>query len=108
MNIVFSDLDHANHDVEAAIFREAGFDVPLLACRSEDDLIAHVADADIVLNQYAPFTRRVFQALPRLKQIIRYGVGVNNVDLAAASEAGVRYATCLIMACTKCLTTPLR
>ena len=47
MNIVFSDLDHANHDVEAAIFREAGFDVPLLACRSEDDLIAHVADCRV-------------------------------------------------------------
>ncbi|KJZ02796.1 dehydrogenase, partial [Halomonas sp. S2151] len=40
--------------------------------------------------QYAPFTRRVFEALPDLKQIVRYGVGVNNVDLEAASAAGVQ------------------
>ncbi|MGQ7249657.1 C-terminal binding protein [Halomonas sp. V046] len=90
MRIVFSDLDHADHDIEQAIFSEAGFEAPLLACRSEDDLIAQVAAADIVLNQYAPFTRRVLEALPRLKQIVRYGVGVNNVDLEAASDAGVQ------------------
>ncbi|MDW5375404.1 C-terminal binding protein [Halomonas sp. HP20-15] len=90
MRIVFSDLDHASHDIEAEIFAKAGFEVPLLNCRSEVDLIEQVADADIVLNQYAPFTKRVFDALPRLKQVIRYGVGVNNVDLAAATAAGVQ------------------
>lgn len=90
MKIVFSDLDHASHDIEDEVFTKAGFDVPLLNCRSEDDLIEQAADADIILNQYAPFTTRVFDALPKLKQIIRYGVGVNNVDLEAATSAGVQ------------------
>ena len=90
MNIVFSDLDHADHDVEQDILASAGFDAPMLACRSEQDLVDQLTDVDIALNQYAPFTRRVLEALPRLKLIVRYGVGVNNVDLEAATAAGVR------------------
>lgn len=90
MKIVFTDLDHANHDVETEIFKRAGFDVPLLECQSEDALIEQLQGVDIALNQYAPFTHRVFEALPDLKQIVRYGVGVNNVDLGAASAAGVQ------------------
>ena len=90
MNIVFSDLDHADHDIEQDILASAGFDAPMLACRSEQDLVDQLTDMDIALNQYAPFTRRVLEALPRLKLIVRYGVGVNNVDLEAATAAGVQ------------------
>jgi D-3-phosphoglycerate dehydrogenase len=90
MKIVFTDLDHANHDVETEILDRAGFAAPLLRCLNEDELIEQLAGVEIALNQYAPFTRRVFDALPDLKQIIRYGVGVNNVDLEAASAAGVQ------------------
>lgn len=90
MNIVFSDLDHADRDIERDILASAGFDAPMLACRSEQELIEQLTDADIALNQYAPFTRRVFEALPRLKLIVRYGVGVNNIDLEAATDAGVQ------------------
>lgn len=90
MKIVITDLDHADQNMEKGIFADAGLDFTLLECKSEDDLINQIQDYDIALNQYAPFTKRVFDALPNLKQIIRYGVGVNNVDLAAAKEAGVQ------------------
>lgn len=43
----------------------------------------------VAINQYAPFTERVFSALPDLKVVIRYGVGVNNIDLSAAGRHGV-------------------
>ena len=43
-----------------------------------------------LINQYAPMTEKVFAALsPELKTVVRYGVGVDNVDLAAASRYGV-------------------
>jgi len=46
---------------------------------------------NIVLNQYAPFTPKVFATLkPELRQIVRYGVGVNNIDLDAATASGVQ------------------
>ena len=90
MKIIISDLDHADHDAEALVFAAAGLKFTLLQCRTEDDLLTQAADARIVLNQYAPFTRRVIEGLPNLRQIIRYGVGTNTIDLDAASDAGVQ------------------
>ncbi|GAI91630.1 unnamed protein product, partial [marine sediment metagenome] len=37
---------------------------------------------------YAKITRRVMEALPELRIIVKYGVGVDNIDLAAAHELG--------------------
>ncbi|WP_119309088.1 C-terminal binding protein [Cohaesibacter haloalkalitolerans] len=90
MKIVITDLDHADQNMEREVFAKAGMEFDLLECKTEDDLINQIKGYNIALNQYAPFTKRVFDALPDLKQIIRYGVGVNNVDLAAAKEAGVQ------------------
>lgn len=92
MNIVISDCDHANIDQEQAVIAAAKLPAPLwLACRTEEDLIRDCKGASAILNQYAPFTRKVFAALaPDLRQVVRYGVGVNNVDLAAATEFGVQ------------------
>ena len=43
-------------------------------------------DADGIINQYAPITRRVIESLKRCKVIARYGVGVDNIDVEAATE----------------------
>jgi D-3-phosphoglycerate dehydrogenase len=91
MKIVVSDCDHASMSIEEKIFSDNGLSFTHLACRTEDDLIAQCAGFNIALNQYAPFTDRVLAALrPDLKQIVRYGVGVDNIDLAAAARHGVQ------------------
>lgn len=58
-------------------------------CRSEEEIIALAQEADAVLNCYARMTARVIEALRRCRIIARYGIGVDNVDLAAASRAGI-------------------
>jgi len=91
MKIVISDCDHASMDIETGVLGQAGLGFTLFQCKSEDDAIARCKGANIILNQYTPMTRRVIAALsPELKQIVRYGVGVNNVDLAAATDHGVQ------------------
>jgi D-3-phosphoglycerate dehydrogenase len=45
--------------------------------------------ADGVLNCYAKMTTRVIENLSRCKIIARYGIGVDNVDLLAATRAGI-------------------
>ncbi|WP_319772575.1 C-terminal binding protein [Breoghania sp.] len=90
MKVVYSDLNHSSHAIEDEILAAAGLSAPLYTCLTEDEVIDQLGEAEIVLNQYAPFTARVFEALPNLKQIIRYGVGYNNVDLEAATKAGVQ------------------
>lgn len=71
---------------EQEVCARYGLEYRLFACRTEDDLIRDLAGYAAVVNQYAPFTERVFAALPELKMVVRYGVGVNNIDLEAATR----------------------
>ena len=91
MKIVVSDCDHESMAVEEALFAASGLSYTHLACRTEDEVIEQCRGAAIVMNQYAPFTPRVYAALsPELKLIVRYGVGVDNIDLKAATQYGVQ------------------
>ncbi len=91
MKIIVTDCDHAAMDQENAVFEKEGLTYDMVQCKTEEDLIAKCKGYQIAINQYAPFTRKVLQALaPELRQIVRYGVGVNNVDVAAATEFGVQ------------------
>lgn len=52
----------------------------------EDVLVAQVRDADLVLMCYTPITRRVIENAPNLKGIVKYGVGIDAIDIEAAKE----------------------
>lgn len=88
--IVVTDCDHANMNEETAVFEKAGIPWRLCHCHTEDDLIRECKGAVSVCNQYAKFTEKVFASLPELKVVVRYGVGVDNVDLVAATRHGVQ------------------
>jgi len=51
---------------------------------SEDELVEAVRDADLLLMCYTPVTARVIEAGKRLKGIVKYGVGVDAIDIKAA------------------------
>jgi D-3-phosphoglycerate dehydrogenase len=74
---------------EAAVLDDAGLPWRLEQCRTAADVVEHAADASVLINQYAPITAEVLDGLPDLRLVVRYGVGVDNVDVAAASERGV-------------------
>ena len=48
-----------------------------------------MASADFVITQFAPVNAAVIEAMARARLIVRYGIGVDNVDLAAASSHGI-------------------
>jgi D-3-phosphoglycerate dehydrogenase / 2-oxoglutarate reductase len=87
--VVIADYDYGDVDVERQIIEGAGFRLRALQCKSEDELIAAGADAVAVINQYATVGARAIAGLPRLRHIARYGVGLDIVDVDAASAAGV-------------------
>ena len=84
--IVITDCDHPSVEIERTILCEIDAEFILESCRTEDDVIASAADADGIINQYAPITKRVIESLKRCKVITRYGVGVDNIDVEAATE----------------------
>ena len=72
------------------LFAAAGFEVVEGKCKSEDDLIELLNDADAAQVGVMPLTsRKVLQACPKLKVVSRMGVGVDSIDLDAATELGV-------------------
>jgi D-3-phosphoglycerate dehydrogenase / 2-oxoglutarate reductase len=86
---MISDCDHESVDIERAILEPAFGPVPLHACRTETELLRYCAGAEGLLVQYAPITASVLKKLVSCKGIVRYGVGVDNIDLRAAADAGV-------------------
>jgi D-3-phosphoglycerate dehydrogenase len=56
---------------------------------AESALMREVADADLLLMCYTPVTARVIGAAPRLKGIVKYGVGIDAIDFAGARARGI-------------------
>ena len=56
---------------------------------SEDELCRAVADADLLLMCYTPVTARVIDAAKRLKGIVKYGVGIDAIDIPSAIRRGI-------------------
>jgi D-3-phosphoglycerate dehydrogenase len=57
-------------------------------CKTEDEVIQRCSAADALIVQWAPITRRVLEALPGVRGVVRYGIGVDNIDVKAAKEIG--------------------
>src|SRR6476646_2313619 len=55
----------------------------------EAELARELADADLLLMCYTPVTARLIDAAPRLKGIVKYGVGIDAIDIAAAMRRGI-------------------
>ena len=73
-----------------ALLREAGLEVDVRTGLSPDELIAIIPDYDaLIIRSGTQVTADVIQAAKNLKVITRAGVGVDNIDIAAATHAGV-------------------
>jgi D-3-phosphoglycerate dehydrogenase len=59
-----------------------------------DEIARQAADADLILTCYTEIPASVIDAAPRLKGIVKYGVGTNNIDLEAATRNKVMVANC--------------
>ena len=89
MKIVVTDHTFPDLATEEAVATAAG--ATLVGAQTKDParLAAAVADADAVITQFAPVNADVIRAMQRARAIVRYGIGVDNVDLAAARSHGI-------------------
>lgn len=75
-------------NIDRCIERHAHLEVRRLA--TEADIVANGADADVlVLGAVEPFGDTVLTELPRLRAIVRRGVGIDNVNIDLATELGI-------------------
>jgi D-3-phosphoglycerate dehydrogenase len=61
-----------------------------LKTKTAEEFLPQAADCDALLNTYAgPITAEVMAEMPRCRIIARYGIGVDTIDLDAATRTGI-------------------
>jgi D-3-phosphoglycerate dehydrogenase len=90
--VVVVSLGYASYAIEREILKPVDAELVLAPsdCLTEEAVTRAALGADAILVREAPVSARVIDALlPRLRAIVRYGVGVDNIDLAHARERKV-------------------
>jgi D-3-phosphoglycerate dehydrogenase len=88
-NVIRTDRELELPGVDRAL-RAAGHELVLLPDGvAEGELIEAARAAELILMCYTPVTRRVIEGAPRLKGIVKYGVGIDAIDIDAARERGI-------------------
>jgi len=89
-NALITDHGFASVELERKVLETAGFTLGEAkpVCKTEDDIIARCKGADVLIVQWAPITRRVMESLPEVRGYVRYGIGVDNIDVRSAKELG--------------------
>jgi D-3-phosphoglycerate dehydrogenase len=90
MKVFITDKSFPSYDVFEAKIRETG-GVPVFASgKDEATLIAEGSDADIVVNSFAEVTAGFIRSLKHCSLNLRTGIGVNTIDVEAATAQGIR------------------
>jgi D-3-phosphoglycerate dehydrogenase len=91
--VVAIDDGYASYEQETAVLAAAGATFEVAPCRGDvDAAIASTRDAHIVLVRESPLPRRAIEAMRCCQAIVRYGIGVDNIDRVAATERRIRVA----------------
>ena len=88
-NVLVADfLDHA--EVELPVLGDHAR-ITLAQAWHEDELEPYLAEADVILlyHDIARISEKTLAKAPRLKAVVRAGVGYNNVDIEAAGRLGI-------------------
>jgi D-3-phosphoglycerate dehydrogenase len=89
MKVVVTDYLLPDLEIEEAFCAAAGYRLQGMKSGSEAERIELVRDADAVITQFAPVNSAVIAAMQKARVIVRYGIGVDNVDLRAAAARGI-------------------
>lgn len=113
--VVVTDYNWQDLEKEKNILKQVNAKLVPSQCRTEEEVIKTAADADALLNQYAPISERVVANLKKCKVIARYGIGLDNIDVRAATKKRImvvnvssycqeevsNHALALILACVR-------
>lgn len=89
MKVVVTDYSFMEFVEEKEIFESIGATLKVTQCRTEEELIEAAQGAVGLINSNLPISRKAIESLPDLKVIARYGVGVDHIDVEAATENNV-------------------
>lgn len=87
--VIITDYTYEDVELERAILQEAGFGLTDCKLQTPQELIPAVRQADALIVQYANINSEVINSLEHCQLIVRYGAGIDNIDLQAATAKGI-------------------
>src|SRR5207237_1123029 len=87
--VVITDYVWESLDVERKTLGELA-EIVALKTKKPEEFLSEARDCDALLNTYAgPITAEAMAGMPKCRIIARYGIGVDTIDLNAATQAGI-------------------
>ena len=87
--VLITDYAWPNLDIETGILSKIGANLVLPKVGSQDELAALAVDVDAILVNWNGCTGKVVAAANKCQIIVRYGVGVDNIDIVEATKRGI-------------------
>jgi len=87
--VAVADSVFPNLDPARAVLSRIGAELRLASEPTPAAILGVATGADALLVTYAKITAEMIQQMPRCRIISRFGIGVDNVDIAAATTAGI-------------------
>jgi len=87
--VLVSDYAWKDLEIERAILASEDASLLVSATGTEDELTALAPEADGILTCWKPVTAKVIQAALQCIAIGRYGIGLDNIDVAEATRHGI-------------------
>ncbi len=87
--VLITDYVWPNLDAEREILEAAGVELVVAPDGSEETLSALATDVDAIMFCFVSVTGKVLRSAPKCVVASRYGIGVDNVDIATATELGI-------------------
>ena len=88
-SVLVTDYAWNSLDPEREILKEAEADLVVAETGDEDELAELAANVDGILTCWKSVTEKVIRNAPRCQSIGRYGIGLDNIDVSYATEAGI-------------------
>jgi D-3-phosphoglycerate dehydrogenase / 2-oxoglutarate reductase len=90
--IVYTDNIYKGNDIEYDRFGKVDYDFIIASAHDTETLKIECKDADAVMVSFAEMNEDIIKEMEKCKLIVRCGMGVNNVDIPAATAKGIMVA----------------
>ena len=87
--VVITDHRFPSVEIQEKVLSEIGAELVVGQSKTEEEIIEIARDADGILVARSMITAKIIHALERCKVMVRYGVGVDNIDIPAATQKGI-------------------
>jgi D-3-phosphoglycerate dehydrogenase len=89
MKVLVTDYAWNDLEIESKVLADVSASLVAAESGDEDELIQLAVEADGILTNWKSVTRKVIANAPKCKAIVRYGVGLDNIDVPYATETGI-------------------